>query len=141
MTENLSRILALPVIGQGNFRRVHSDGKNVYKVEYGEGIDLCSNRAEYDNFNILRNTRLPANVSLPAFCRYGIEDGINYVDMPYIDGVPMGECFCLPGEPHLGCLPPGMERDLNAIGIDCAYGNIILRDSTYYLIDLDADLR
>jgi hypothetical protein len=67
-------------------------------------------------------------------------DGLPVVVMDYIAGELMGECFCIPGEAHLGCIPPGMERDLNALGIDVAYGNIILADSTYWLIDLDADL-
>jgi hypothetical protein len=140
MTLSLDTVLSLPRIGSGNFRHVYRDGPTVYKIEYGEGIDLQCNQAEVDNLDRLRAVRLPRKVALPDAYLY-VTDGVPVVSMEYIEGEPMGECFCIPGEAHEGCLPPGMERDLNALGIDCAYGNIILSDSTYWLIDLDADLR
>jgi hypothetical protein len=136
---NLSDILSLPKIGSGNFRNVYRENNSVYKVEFGEGIDLESNRQEIANMDRLRTVRLPANVAIPE-AGLMMVDGLPVVVMDYIAGELMGECFCIPGEAHLGCIPPGMERDLNALGIDVAYGNIILADSTYWLIDLDADL-
>lgn len=140
MTLNLSTVLALPLIGEGNFRRVYRDGPTVYKIEYEEGIDFCSNQSEVDNLDRLRAIRLPRGVALPDAYLY-VSEGIPIVSMAYIDGEAMGECFCLPGEAHLGCLPPGMERDLHALGIDLAYGNVILSGGRYYIVDADADLR
>jgi hypothetical protein len=137
---NLSDILSLPKIGSGNFRDVYRSGDLVFKVEYGEGIEFGSNLSEYANFTRMRTMRLPDNVVLP-WVQIRCIDGVYVILMPFINGEPVGECFCLPGESHEGCIPPGMERDLHALGMDVAYGNIILKDSTYYIVDLDADLR
>ena len=139
MTLTMDSILSLPKIGYGNFRDVYRLGGVVYKVENVDGMDFNSNRNEYNNYLTLLTRKLPTGIVLPMMDLIVVE-GLNVVLSEYIDGKLVGECFCLPGEPHYGCIPPGMERDLNALGIDVAYGNIILKDSTYYLIDLDADL-
>lgn len=139
MTLTLASILSLPLIGSGNFRNVYRDGETVYKIEYGEGIEYGSNRAEYANQEIIARLNLPRNVTFTPFTLLDVE-GMPVISAPYIEGKVMGGCFCLPGEPHEGCLPPGLERDLDALGIDTAYGNVILSGDTYWLVDLDCDL-
>lgn len=140
MTMTLARILALPIIGEGNFRRVYRDGPTVYKIEHGEGIDFASNQAEVDNLDRLRAVSLPKNVRLPDAYLY--HDGVPIVAMEYIDGVLMGDCHCIPGESHdETCLPGEVVEKLLSLGIDTAYGNVILSDGTYFIVDLDADLR
>lgn len=142
MTLSLACVLSLPLIGSGNFRRVYRDGPTVYKVEYGEGFDLDCNRNEVDNLDRLRAISLPANIALPDAYLYET-DGVNIVSMEYIDGTPMGDCFCLPREGHdpNACLPEDIVRFLVDLGIDCAYGNVIRSGRRYYIVDADADLR
>lgn len=129
----------LPIIGSGNYRIVYREADTVYKVEYDDGIEFHSNRSEYDNWSVLNAMSLPDNVAIPDVSIYRL-DGIDVIAMPYITGTPTGECFCLPGEAHYRCLPPGLERDLLALGIDAAYGNLIESGGTYWLVDFDSDL-
>lgn len=137
MTLTLPYILSLPKIGSGSFRDVYSDGTYVYKVEYGEGITFSSNSCEAANYRLLRTMDLP--VSIPETDLL-VLDGIRVIRMPYVEGEAYGECFCLPREEHLGCLPDEIADTLSDLGIDLAYGNVILSDSTYWLVDFDSDL-
>jgi hypothetical protein len=142
MTLSLSTIETLPVIGQGNFRVVMRQGPTVYKVEYDEGIDLCSNQTEVDNLDRLRAISMHPRIKLPDAYLY-VTEGVPVVAMEYIDGTLMGDCFCLPREGHDpdACLPDDIVKYLVSLGIDTSYGNVIKSGKDYYLIDLDADLR
>lgn len=139
----LASIQALPVIGEGNFRRAHRDGDYVYKVQTLDGFEYESNLMEYRNSITLSTADLPANVVIPEFT-YLVVEGVPVIRMPYIEGKIMGDCMCLaPVEPcRDDCLPIELVETLTLMGIDCAYGNVILStDGSYYLVDLDAELR
>jgi hypothetical protein len=140
MRLNLPIIQSLPLVGEGNFRRVYRDGGIVYKVEYGEGVDLACNLTEAENITVMRSETLPVNVAIPPFNLITVDDEAVIV-MPYIDGKAMGECWRVPCDVHDTCLPNNIAEPLEALGIDLAYGNVILSDGTYFIVDLDADLR
>lgn len=138
MTLNLTEILALPLIGEGSFRRVYCDGTTVYKIEYDEGITLGANMTEWHNARLI--TGLPNNVRVPQTDLY-FTDGVPVITMPFIDGQPMGDCTCWgEREPDhdTTCLSDEFQSFMP--DFDFSYGNVILSGDTYWLVDLDCDL-
>ena len=119
----------LPMIGEGCTRRVYVSGDVVYKVVYDADYPN-TNRREYETGQSLT---VPPGMAVPAMTLY--PNGV--LACEYIVGEYMGECYCVRGEDHMGCLPAETVTILNTISLDCAtWGNTCMRDGILYLIDL-----
>jgi len=126
---------SLEFLGEGCTRRVYIDDAHtvVYKVEhFDQEVAHTSNYDEVET--AARATVLPDNVRIPAMTLY--PNGV--LAMEYIDGNPLGECFCTADEEcYDDCLSSDMVDKLSKVSPDCiSWGNVILREGIYYLVDL-----
>lgn len=113
----------------------------VYKVLRGE-IDPRWDDANSEEFANAANLRpnLPECVSIPEMTLFEFED-TNVLACEFVDGILSGECS--DAWTGLGCEDGGvcvserLIRILNGIGWhDSAWGNVILADGVYHLVDV-----
>lgn len=136
MTGNLTdaaRALAYDgeIIGEGSSRIVFRINDIVYKVLTYDDVYFNANAAEYENISTFVDNEM---VRVPRSTYF---DDIDVIAMEYVEGTPVGECYCLAGEKHYRCLTP-IEREIIAdTGMtDMSYGNII-RDNNGMLNIID----
>lgn len=125
-------------LAEGSARAVYVLNNVVYKIETESGC----NDFEYDNLVRLGSVTLPDGIALPAWNVFTV-DGIKIIAMEYIDGTPVGECYCDWAGTECNCptdskAPLGILTACRNLGIeDLAVGNLIYRDGVYYLVDLE----
>lgn len=113
----------------------------VYKVLRG-AIDprwMDANTEEAHNADVFRPL-LPEGVSIPEMRLFEFED-TNVLACEFIDGILSGECSdawtglgCEDGDV---CIPGRFLETLNDMGWhDSAWGNVILADGIYHLVDV-----
>lgn len=128
---------SIPLIGEGCTREAYLFDNVVYKVELAIG----ANHDEFTNAARVRST-VPFPFVVPDMELYYIGSSC-VLAMPFIDGQATGECI---GE-WLGtgcdcdgaCMSPEIADMAKAInGDSLSWGNTILKDGLYYLIDFDA---
>lgn len=110
----------------------------IYKVDlYAyEGY----NDLEYANYQRLCIEGTPDPIRIPEMTRYVIGDEI-VLACQYIKGKPVGECSAeyagLPCDCYGPCLSSDFCKQIDRLGInDTSYGNVILRNGFYYLVDM-----
>lgn len=110
----------------------------VYKIENGSDDSEDANSHEWENYKRIRSLELPHNAAVPPTELYHV-DGIPVIAMEYINGKSVGECYCIPGDDHSACISQDIIDELSKVtGItDFCYGNLILRDGTLYIVDLE----
>lgn len=119
----------------GSTREVYRVGDIVYKV--GSHTD---NESEYDMYCAISiGDMLPKfpNIALAETSLHYVGD-IPVIAMEFIDGLAVGECFCISDDEHNeDCLDIDMICAIRSIGIsDTNYGNIMLKDGIYYIVDM-----
>lgn len=127
----------LDYIGEGCMRTVYRCGDIVYKVENAIG----ANADEYRNAAAIRAT-VPYPFVIPDMSLHYVGSAC-VLAMPFIDGEPTGECIgdfigtgCDCDSP---CMSPEIAYAANAINGDAlSWGNTIVKDGTYYIIDVDS---
>lgn len=126
-------------VGEGHTRIVYRVGDVAYKVNV---VSWDYNIEEYDCGEAYR-AATPANIVIPDMTLYHIGDR-TVLAMPYIDGVPVSECFSrynieCADSTHASCLDDKMAQTLTRFNFDAtSYGNVILKDGIYYMVDLGA---
>ena len=121
----------------GSARNAHLIDGIVYKVDTLIG----SNRFEAATFERLSGISLPAHIAIPEYTVYDV-DGTQVNAVEFIDGIKVYECQCfIMGRNSCDCdnpMDPDVVTDFGNLGIyDLVYGNVILRDGIYYLVDGD----
>ena len=123
----------------GTSRYVYLINGVIYKV--GRPNGEWANDEEYAKYLATCPELLPPYLRLPETHRYVIGDS-TVIAAELIEGTPTGECFasavgmecdCDP----LACLSPLIVDDI-AMHLDIsdlAYGNVIIRDGIYYVVD------
>lgn len=129
---------ALPEIGQGCSRIAYRFGDTVYKVETSRGANL----SEFYNASMARG-RVVYPFVIPEMALHYVNDSV-VLSMPYIDGIPTGDCVSaflgLACECDGNCMPPEIAAKAKAInGDSLSWGNTIRVGEEYVIIDFDAD--
>src|SRR6478609_7149367 len=91
-------------IGIGSYRRAYLINGVVYKVTYdGDGRGDNANLYEWDTYVSFNGwPDLPKGIRVPETSLWPV-GGMPVIAMTYVDGAPMGECFCAPGEDCCDC--------------------------------------
>lgn len=127
----------LTYLGEGCMRRTYVNDGIVYKVEMAPG----ANYSEYENAAAIRAT-VPDPFVIPEMSLHYVGNTC-VLAMPFIDGDLTGECI---GD-YLGlgcdcptpCMTPDIAHVANSINGDAlSWGNTIVKDGVYYIIDLDS---
>jgi hypothetical protein len=141
------------LVGEGEFRVVRRIGEVVYKVgrtreeqaQHSEDMHLWAKEYEPNRFELeiadSARPRLPAALAIPEITHY-VADGRTVNAMPFVEGMPMGECICVDltdpdGDHAESHLPPDVLAAFHAAGVgDLQLGNVILgTDGVYYAVD------
>lgn len=127
------------LLGSGGYRHVYLSGRVVYKYMHN-WEDGNINREEYDNVKYIHSTVTdwPAHIWVPHVSLY--DDAI--LAMPFIEGQEKGECTCDPpsytdpdhDDDHISNELWNEIYLLTDIG-DLGWGNIILRNGVYVVVD------
>lgn len=116
----------------GTSREVYLIEGVVYKVPIGWYRD---NEAEHLNLTRLKGKDIPAGIAFPEASLHG-----DILAMEYIKGIPTGSCIdCEVGDPcqYGDCMPIDIAEAFRILGfIDLSFGNVIIKDGIYYLIDV-----
>lgn len=127
----------LDFIGEGCTRHAYVYEGIVYKVEDVPG----ANASEYENAARVRAT-VPFPFVVPDMELHYVGNSC-VLAMPFIDGTPTGECIGA----YLGtgcdcddtCMSADIAHTANSINGDAlSWGNTIVKDGLYYIIDFDA---
>lgn len=122
---------------EGTTRCVFLINGVVYKVQWRDADH--DNLAEYRH-GLSYRPLVPANVHIPDMTIYWIGE-TPVLAMEYIDGSPSGECI----DEYVGtecshdgkCMSNKLISDLTEMGwYDATFGNAIVRNGEYYLIDI-----
>lgn len=127
-------------LGEGSTRKAYRLNDTVYKVCLSPSMDKV-NRREIANRQEALAKNIREDVIIPEITSYVVEGRVVNAT-PYVNGIPTGECVgnlmdigCDCGD--MLCLSPEMVQYLDGIYIDSvSYGNTIVKDGLYYLIDL-----
>lgn len=113
----------------GSTREAYLINEVIYKVENGEVPGVNSNEVYRASlFSDVPGARVP------GMTLYG-----DVLACEFVTGKSVGECpveYGMLCDDHSECIPNGLADMLNVIGYDTAYGNIILSDGIYWLVDI-----
>lgn len=125
-----------PYSVEGTARDIYLINGVIYKVEKADG----ANDAEWSHYQNMREIPLSPYIRIPEMSRYRINDEI-VIAAEFVNGVETGECFatwagmtCDCPEP---CLSPAIDSEIRRYVEDLAWGNVIVSDGCYYLVDLE----
>jgi hypothetical protein len=126
-----------PFSDEGCARVVYLIDNVIYKVDLADG----GNDSEWANYQAFSGVEMPEFIAIPEMSRYEI-NGETVIAAEYIKGMPTGECWdrqldftCLhTSEP---CLSDRMESEIRRFIGDLAWGNVIVSDGRYYIVDLE----
>lgn len=126
----------VPEYDRGSSRKVYLIDGVIYKIDL---VAYC-NEDEWKNYRSLSRKKLPDYLAIPKMSRYVVH-GQTVIASEFIDGIPLGECFDrwlgLPCEGSMECLPLAVENAVHEYIDDAVYGNIIVSNGIYYLVDIE----
>lgn len=122
---------------EGSSRYVFLIDGVIYKVNITPQYDF--NDREYANYCEWAGN-LPENVRIPEMSLYRVAD-TTVIASEFIEGIDTGDCsdsfFGLPCTCDGVCMPKETVEILNDMGwVDDSWGNAIVRDGIYYLVDI-----
>lgn len=127
----------LPIFNNdGSARVVYLIDNVIYKVdrEYG------ANEAEWGNYCHIDTNNLPPFLRIPKMSMYRLGNEA-IIACEYVKGIPTGECFdrwagtdCTDTDK---CLPENIENAIRRYVDDLAWGNVIVCNEVYYMVDLE----
>lgn len=124
-------------IDAGSSREVYLINGVIYKIDIVGGIQYSFNKHEVDKANRLRSV-VNDDFVVPEYTLYDC-DGTYVVACEYITGTLSGECTdrYFGGCTHTddSCMSDEMTDYLDSLGYDISYGNVIINNGKYYLID------
>ena len=108
----------------------------VYKVQFRYG-----NVEELDSYDYLCRQVFPSNITIAQLTPWYIKDTV-VIAAEYVKGQCVSECYDamlgLPCSEPGTCLDEATADSIRNLGImDLSYGNVILRDNTYVIVDME----
>lgn len=125
-----------PFSDDGSARIVYLIDNVIYKVERARGY----NDTEWARYSYIDPNTLPPHIRVPKMHRH-VVDGRVVIAAEYIDGIATGECIgrvigvgCDCDDP---CLSERVQDEIMQYIEDVSWGNVIISDGVYYIIDLE----
>src|SRR6478752_102212 len=102
-------------LGAGAYRGAFLINGVVYKVCLENDVPGTQANLDEWEFYPIACDIVPEGCAVPETMLYAVGP-CPVIAMAYVEGTPMGECYCTPDEPHSNCLPLHIETALSTAG-------------------------